>query len=241
MGSALGRPPHEVDPQPDRATALTAAINARLTRPDGTYVDGLKADGTPSPSASEHANAEALAFGVVPAARRPSVAAHLVPMGMQMGPMTAQALLDALHQGGQDQALLRLLTDAAQPGWADILSQGATFTWETWAPSDADGDSLSHGWGSTVLVALQQDLAGVTLTGPGGSPWPCAPRDRAGDFRLAATVPTPRGVVSVHWQFSPGRGGEPRPDRPPERHRDRVAARQGRGHRGRRAPPPDRF
>ena len=189
-------------PRPPRSPS---AINARLTRPDGTYVDGLEADGTPSPSASEHANAEALAFGVVPAAHQAAVAAYVAPMGMQMGPMTAQALLDALHRGGQDPALVRLLTDASRPGWANILAQGATFTWETWAPSDADGDSMSHGWGSTVLVALQQDLAGVTLTGPGGSSVAVrAPRPGGRLSRLTATVPTPRGVVSVRWQFSPG-------------------------------------
>ncbi len=122
---------------------------------------------------------------------------------MQMGPMTAQALLDALHQGGQDSALVGLLTNAGQPGWANILAQGATFTWETWAPSDADGDSMSHGWGATVLVALQQDLAGVTLTGPGGASVAVRAPEPGGRLsRLRATVPTSRGAVSVSWLFA---------------------------------------
>ncbi len=202
LGAALGRPAPEVASLRASATALTTAVNTRLTRPDGTYVDGLEADATASTSASEHANAEALAFGVVPADHRTAVAARVATQGMQMGPMTAQALLDALHDGGQDPALIRLLTDPTQPGWANILAQGATFTWETWAPSDADGDSMSHGWGATVLVALQQDLAGVTLTGAGGSSVAVrAPRPGGRLSRLRATVPTPRGVVSVSWQF----------------------------------------
>ena len=64
---------------------------------------------------------------------------------------------------------------------------------------------MSHGWGSTVLVALQEDLAGVTLTGPGGSSVAVrAPRPGGRLSRLSARVPTPRGVVSVHWQFASG-------------------------------------
>ena len=41
-------------------------IRSRLERPDGVFVDGLRADGTQSPHASQQANAFALAYGVVP-------------------------------------------------------------------------------------------------------------------------------------------------------------------------------
>ena len=34
----------------DRAAALTVAINQRLRRPDGVFVDGLEADGSQSPT-----------------------------------------------------------------------------------------------------------------------------------------------------------------------------------------------
>ena len=54
----------------ERAAQLTAAINGVLRRPDGTYVDGVDADGAQSASASQEANALALAYGVVPAADR---------------------------------------------------------------------------------------------------------------------------------------------------------------------------
>ena len=39
------------------------AINARLVRADGIYVDGLDADGQQSSHASQEANALALAYG----------------------------------------------------------------------------------------------------------------------------------------------------------------------------------
>ena len=43
-----------------RAVQLTTAINRLLVRPDGVYVDGIDADGTPSTHASQEANALAL-------------------------------------------------------------------------------------------------------------------------------------------------------------------------------------
>ena len=55
--------------QRHRQAVLTTAINRRLTRSDGTYVDGLMGDGTPTPSASQTANACAAFYGVVPAHR----------------------------------------------------------------------------------------------------------------------------------------------------------------------------
>ncbi len=51
-----------------RAVQLAGAVNATLRRADGVYVDGVDADGAQSGSASQEANALALAYGVVPAA-----------------------------------------------------------------------------------------------------------------------------------------------------------------------------
>ena len=53
-----------------RAVQLAGAVNATLRRADGVYVDGVDADGARSGSASQEANALALAYGVVPAAER---------------------------------------------------------------------------------------------------------------------------------------------------------------------------
>ena len=75
-------------------------------------------------------------------------------------------LLEDLSVAGTD--VVRLLTDASFPGWAAILRAGGTFTWETWTPSDLIGDSMSHGWGSSALVAVQEALVGV-VRGMGAS------------------------------------------------------------------------
>ena len=68
---ALGRPASEVTTYDTRTDQLTTAINTRLRRSDGVYIDGSSGD-TASTHASQHANSYALAFGMpaLPAARR---------------------------------------------------------------------------------------------------------------------------------------------------------------------------
>ena len=183
------------------AQALTAAINARLRRPDGVYIDGLKTDGTASTHASQIANAYALAYGVAPAESRERVGAHVAGLGMQMGPMTAHRLLAALADR-PDQVVARL-TDTKGPGWGNILARGGTFTWESWDAPET-GQSHSHPWGSTSLVDVQQTLLGVTVTAPAAAQIRVKP-PLSGLDRASGTVPVQRGDVRVSWER--GRGG----------------------------------
>ncbi|MGO4760680.1 hypothetical protein AB4212_70615, partial [Streptomyces sp. 2MCAF27] len=143
---------------------VAEAVNDRLRRPDGLYTDGLKADGSQSAHASQIANAYAIAFGIAPEASVDTIADNLVSLKLQMGPMTANWLLTALHRAGRDDQVLARFTDRTSLGWANILARGGTFTWESWEAPD-DGQSLSHGWGATALVDLQQDLLGLNVTG----------------------------------------------------------------------------
>jgi alpha-L-rhamnosidase len=118
---------------------------------------------------------------------------------MAMGPMTADVLLRALHAAGRDDSLVKAITDPNQPGWAQILARGATFTWESWNARDVPGDSESHGWGSTVLPVLQSDVLGVHVVAPGAARIEVAVPDVA-PFAVAGVVPTERGPVRVAWQ-----------------------------------------
>jgi alpha-L-rhamnosidase len=168
MAEALGRPAAEAGNDRRLAATLTNAMRSKLTRADGVFVDGLRADGSQSPHAGQQANAWPLAFGIVPPAHVKAVADHIISLKNAMGGVYGWVLLDALHAAGRDDALVTALTDPARPGYAQILEQGATFTWESWnAP--AVGDSESHGWGSTVLAVMLQDMLGVRVTDPGGA------------------------------------------------------------------------
>ncbi|MGH9017217.1 MAG: family 78 glycoside hydrolase catalytic domain [Acidimicrobiales bacterium] len=185
-----------------RSASLASAVNTRLVRTDGVYIDGLHADGSPSTHASQQVNASALAYGVVPATRVAAVGAYVAGLGLSVSPDHGLELLRALHAAGRDGHLVSLLTDTAIPGWAHIVSVGGTFTWEVWTPSDDIGDSMSHGWGSCALVALQEVVLGVmaeTPPAPGGTTALDVRPPPAG-IEAAGQFPTVAGPGRVSWR-----------------------------------------
>ncbi len=191
--------------QAQRAEALTSAVNSLVVGADGLYVDGLLTDGRQSTHSSQLANVAALAYGVVPAARVPQVAAYVASLDIQLEPDHGMELLRALHAGGRDADIVRILTDQSFPGWAAIIKAGGTFTWETWTPSDLIGDSMSHGWGSSALVAVQEALLGAVPAepAPGGPPTLMTVTPPAdGLTHASGTFPTPAGEYSVAWRSS---------------------------------------
>jgi alpha-L-rhamnosidase len=200
LARALGRPRDEVNAQLTRAQNLTRAILTRLRRRDGVLVDGLEANGTPSRHASQLANAYAVALRITPPPDMSAVGAYVVHLGNKTGVSTFSNLLVALHDAGRDQALVKAITDPSRPGYAQILKEGATFTWEAWNARQT-GDSESHGFGSTVLTVLQDDVLGVSVSAPGAARI---------DVRIPALVPmhvtgvyvTQRGRVPISWSRS---------------------------------------
>ncbi len=191
-----------------RRDALVAAINAKLTRPDGVYIDGLHADGTPSTHAAQQASAFALATGIVPSDKVAPVGAYVARLGIKSGPLNGLFLLDALRAAGRTADVVRVLTDTEHPGWAYETAHGGTFTWESWTPNDIEGDSMSHGWGSSALVAFQTALLGVSTVPMGATPsGPVVSVEApaAGPASVTGQVPTIAGAVRVSWRRAGGR------------------------------------
>ncbi len=203
IARALRRPARESTALMVHADALTSAIRKLLERPDGVFVDGLRSDGTASPHVSQQANAFALGFGIVPAAHARQVAAQVAGAKSAMGVINYSVLLEALHAGGRDDAFVRDLTDASQPGYAQILKEGATFTWESWDARQV-GDSESHGWGAAVLAVLQDDVLGARVTAPGAAEITVdAPESSI--TNASGVVTTQRGPVKIAWTRTPAR------------------------------------
>ena len=191
-----------------RRDDLVDAINAKLTRADGVYVDGVDADGSPSPHAAQQASAFALAAGIVPQENVDRVGAYVADLGIKTGPMDGLFLLDALRAAGRTADVVRVLTDTEQPGWAYETTHGGTFTWESWTPSDVEGDSMSHGWGSSALVAFQTALLGVStepMRAAAAGPVVNVVAPPAGPERVSGQVPTIAGAVKVTWKRAGGR------------------------------------
>jgi len=204
IATALGRPATETSLYKGRADQLTTAINAKLLRSDGIYIDGLTSAGKQSTHASQIANSYAVAFGVAPSSSWSQIGTYVAGLGMQQGPMTAHCLLQALGDAGMTDQVIARLTDKSGLGWANILSQGGTFTWESWtAPSE--GNSESHGWGSEAIVDIVESLVGLRVTGAGASTIQIAP-PATGLTSVSSTVHTERGAVQINWQ-RPAKGG----------------------------------
>ncbi|MEV0155795.1 family 78 glycoside hydrolase catalytic domain [Micromonospora sp. NPDC050686] len=199
MAETLGRPRSEVATYDGRATDLADAMNAKLRRADGVYIDGLLSTGEQSGHAGQHSTSYAVAHGVAPAADHPVLAEHLASMGMKQGPMTAHWLLQALSDAGRPDAVLRLLTNADDLGWANILAQGGTFTWEAWTLDPGTNFSQSHGWGAQALVDVQEAMLGIRTSSPGAAVVDVVP-PAVGLTRAAGTVHTQRGPVALDWR-----------------------------------------
>ena len=90
---------------------MAEAVNAVLRRADGVYVDGVDANGAQSHSASQEANALALAYGVVPVADVATVGAYVAGLGIDLGPNHGLELMRALAAADMPEAMVRTLTD----------------------------------------------------------------------------------------------------------------------------------
>ncbi len=156
--------------------------------------------------ASQEANALALAYGVVPAADVATVGAYVAGLGIDLAPNHGLELLRALAAADMTEAMVHTLTDASVPGWAHIVAGGGTFTWEMWQPSDLIGDSMSHGWGSSALVAMQETLLGVSLLepNPDGTVRLSVAPPTGGLSRASGSVPTSPGRSRCRGSADPG-------------------------------------
>ena len=104
-------PPAEVTGQRRSQAQLTAAINRHLTHRDGTYIDGIDGTGAKLTSASQYANACALAYGVVPASRRATWRSYVAGWGWTCPVSSATDVLKGLADNGRIDDVVRILTD----------------------------------------------------------------------------------------------------------------------------------
>ncbi|BCT77432.1 hypothetical protein SCMU_32740 [Sinomonas cyclohexanicum] len=179
-----------------RAGALAAAMEARL-RVDGVLVDGLAADGTPSPHASQHATAMPLAVGATGPAHRTADAARAASLGLRMGPMTWHRLLAGLVGEGRTEEALGVVLDDPARGPLAWLARGATSAWESWELVEGTDFSQSHAWAAAAWPVLVDGVLGLRRTAPGVfelSPPSC---------RLEwarADLPLEQGRLRVGWR-----------------------------------------
>jgi len=199
------------------AQRTLASLNSKLFDPQtGLYIDG---EGTTH--SSLHANMFPLAFGLVPADRRPKVLAFVRSRGMACSVYAAQFLMDALfdHDSGADS--VRLMTAPGDRSWRHMVEDtGTTISLEAWDTKYKPNQDWNHAWGAAPANLLPRMVLGVEPLKPGYSQvliWPrCAGKSAANALSWArGKVPTPKGPISVAWHY-PATGFQMTVELPPQ-------------------------
>jgi alpha-L-rhamnosidase len=160
---------------------------------------GLYRDGVGTDHASLHANLFPLAFGLVPADKRPKIAQWLAGRGMAGSVYAAQYLLEALFENGEDAPALALIIAPGDRSWRHMVESGATITWEAWDQKYKPNQDWNHAWGAAPANLLPRFVLGAQPLTPG---WGRALiRPHPGTLTsVEGRMPTPRGELSVSWK-----------------------------------------
>lgn len=184
------------------ADNLEKQMNLKLINSDGLYVDGLLADGSQSKHVSQHSNMLPLVMNLVPESNYDKVIELVKSLKMSVGMVTLRWLPESLGLNGQGEHLYDLYTNKEGYGWANILSQGATFTWESWNAPVHD-ESMSHPWGVAGLLAMQNYFLGVKTLLPQNLKILVQPLDFKDKLHAASGIyHTDAGPVNVKWERS---------------------------------------
>lgn len=176
----------------DRAKKVYGAYQKAFFNPaTGRYVDGEGSE-----HSSLHANAAALAFGLVPARNVPGITDFLERKGMACSVYFAQYLLDAFCVSGRGDIAVRLMSARGARSWVGMLDFGSTVSMEAWNVSAKPNLDLNHAWGAVPLNIISRHIVGVTPLEPGFRKVSIRPQP-GGLKRLSAVVPTVAGPVAV--------------------------------------------
>lgn len=181
------------------AAKLTTAINRHLFDAErGVYVD-CHCDGEPSGVVSEQSNSVAVVFGVAPREAWPRLLDYIHSPENQVvragSPYFSFYVLQALWQAGRKERALEYIRGK----WGDMLAKGATTCWEQWNQDH----SLCHGWSGGPGMDLPAEILGIRPLSPGFRKFQVAPEPFGLEWAEGA-VPTPRGLIEVHWKRGNG-------------------------------------
>ena len=165
----------------------------------GRYRDGVGTD-----HATVQGNAMALACGVVPAEHVGSVADYVVSKGFSCSTYMAQFVLEALFVAGRDKEAIRLMSSNGSRSWLGMMAKGATITMEFWDLTMEEPGrvpDMNHAWSTAPLNIINRFVLGMTPLEAGFRRVRISPQPGSLS-RVAADIPTPRGVVREELAFS---------------------------------------
>lgn len=160
------------------------------------FVDGVGTD-----HASLHANAFALALGLVDPKHKSSVMAHVKSRGMACSVYASQFLLDGIYDARYADYGLSLLTSKDVRSWFNMIRAGSTITMEAWDNKFKPNQDWNHAWGAVPANIISRKLMGIEPTSPGWDSFEIKPQ--IADLKHAViTVPTIKGSIKASYSQS---------------------------------------
>lgn len=181
----------------DRASAITAAANARLRQPDGTYKPGVSWTGAVQQTPMVLALADGLTAGTsaeVTAAALESNVRVTKGNHTSCGIIGAPDLLPVLTEYGYVDTAYAVATQTTTPSWGQWAAAGATTTWNGFGAA-WEVRSLSHHMHGSYAAWFYRYLAGINIVDH--KTVVIDPHVPTGLDTVTATVNTPRGPVST--------------------------------------------
>ncbi|MFD0670896.1 family 78 glycoside hydrolase catalytic domain [Cohnella sp. GCM10027633] len=179
----------------DELPQLKQAFISAFYRPDAR----LFADATASGHASLHANIFPLLFDIAPNDSIDSIMALIERKRFSCGVYMSYFLLKALAKHGRKQLIYDLITCDDERSWANMIREGATSCFEAWGKEQKWNTSLCHGWASSPIPVLIEDVIGISPMEPGWGKIAYKPGIPEGmpDFRLKFR--TVSGVIEAAY------------------------------------------
>lgn len=203
------------------AARVRGIFNSRFWNASrGVYVDGWRG-GQQSAGTSQIANADAILYGLAPAAAVPGIAAKItdpatlraivlghegyVTVNGKYDPdkdivraetFTMNWVLLALAEHGNVEAARRMI----ETYWGPMVDVGNDTLWERFEQSEG---TSCHAWSGAPTYLLTTRILGVRPTEPGYAAYRVAPQP-AGLAWAKGAVPTVRGIINVDWKWNAG-------------------------------------
>ena len=135
---------------------------------------------------------------------RNDVIAH--DYALSTGIFSTQYLLEILTARGDAEIAGKVLTHKGFPGWYNMLDNGATTLWETWAISD-NIYSQNHPMFGSCAAWLMRGILGINVLADavGCDRVRIEPHAVAGITWAKGHLDTPKGRISVSWRLDNGR------------------------------------
>ena len=202
MAAAIGKQ--------DDARMFAARARKVRTSFAKAFVDpasGLVWDGEGSKHLTVHANAMAVACGVLSGREVSAPADFIAKKGMRCSTYMSQFVLEALFMAGRSDAAFMLMVSDGPRGWMQMMKLGATISMEFWdltLKEPGRVPDMNHAWSTAPLNVMVRHLLGVTPLKPGFGEIRFAPQ--FGPLsRISAAVPTARGAFTIDARREDGR------------------------------------